>query len=145
MRGQKAAELFEQGYNCAQAVAAAFCDLTGQTEKEAAMMASSFGGGLGRQREVCGAVSGMALVLGLLEGYHAPDDQEGKKAQYQLIQQLCNTFREEAGSILCREILKSPDTAPKPESRTPEYYANRPCTRMVYLAADILEEYLQTK
>ena len=143
MRGQKAAELFEQGYNCAQAVAVAFCDLTGQTEKEAAMMASSFGGGLGRQREVCGAVSGMCLVLGLLEGYYAPEDHAGKKAQYALIQQLCNTFREEAGSILCREILKSGDTTPNPQSRTPEYYATRPCTRMVYLAADILEEHLQ--
>ncbi len=145
MRGQKAADLFEKGYNCAQAVAVAFCDLTGQTEKEAAMMASSFGGGLGRQREICGAVSGMALVLGILEGYHDPADQEGKAAQYQLIQQLSNEFRQEAGSILCRDILKDPDATPTPSARTPAYYASRPCARMVYLAADILEEHLNKK
>lgn len=143
MRGQKAADLFEKGYNCAQAVAVAFCDLTGQTEKEAAMMASSFGGGLGRQREICGAVSGMALVLGILEGYHDPADQAGKMAQYQLVQRLSDEFRQEAGSILCRDILKDPDTTPKPQARTPEYYATRPCARMVYLAADILEEHLK--
>lgn len=145
MRGQKAAELFKQGYNCAQAVAVAYCDLTGQTPKEAAMMASSFGGGLGRQREICGAVSGMALVLGMLEGYYEPEDNEGKKNQYALIQKLSDIFRQEAGSILCRDILKTQDTSPTPQLRSPEYYKMRPCERMVYLAADILEEYLNTK
>ena len=145
MRGQKAAELFEKGYNCAQAVAVAFCDLTGQTPQQAAMAASSFGGGFGRQREVCGAVSGMCLVLGMLEGYHDPQDQQGKMEQYALVQKLCGVFREDAGSILCRDILKNPDTLPKPELRTPEYYNTRPCARMVYLAADILEEYLNSK
>ena len=76
MRGKKAADLFEQGYNCAQAVAVAFCDLTGMTEQQAAMAASSFGGGFGRQREVCGAVSGMFFVLGTLYGYEDPTDDE---------------------------------------------------------------------
>lgn len=145
MRGQKAAELFENGYNCAQAVAVAFCDLTGQTEQQAAMTASSFGGGLGRQREICGAVSGMCLVLGMLEGYHDPQDHQGKKDQYALVQKLCDTFRQDAGSILCRDILKNTDTDPTPQRRTPEYYNTRPCARMVYLAADILEEYLRGK
>lgn len=145
MRGKKAADLFEQGYNCAQAVAVAYCDLMGVTEKQAAMMASSFGGGFGRQREVCGAVSGMCLVLGTLEGYYDPQDQQGKMDQYALVQKLCAMFREEAGSILCRDILKTDDTSPKPQKRTPEYYNTRPCARMVYLAADILEEYLNGK
>ena len=145
MRGKKAADLFEKGYNCAQAVAVAYCDLIGMTGQQAAMAASSFGGGFGRQREVCGAVSGMCLVLGMLEGYHDPEDQEAKAAQYALVQKLCGAFREEAGSILCRDILKNPDTLPKPELRTPEYYNTRPCARMVYLAADILEEYLNNK
>ena len=145
MRVKKAADLFEKGYNCAQAVTVAFCDLIGMTEQQAAMAASSFGGGFGRQREVCGAVSGMCLVLGMLEGYHDPNDQQGKMEQYALVQKLCGMFREEAGSILCREILKNPDTLPKPELRTPEYYNTRPCARMVYLAADILEEYLNSK
>lgn len=145
MRGKKAAELFEQGYNCAQAVSVAFCDLTGLTEKQAAMAASSFGGGLGRQREICGAVSGMALVLGMLEGYHDPQDNLGKKQQYALIQELCGKFKEETGSIVCRELLKNPSTDPTPQTRSPEYYALRPCTRMVYLAADILEQHLNSK
>ena len=145
MRGQKAAELFEKGYNCAQAVAVAFCDLTGMTPQQAAMAASSFGGGFGRQREVCGAVSGMCLVLGMLEGYHDPADQQGKMEQYALVQKLCETFRQDAGSILCRDILKDADTTPKPSLRTPEYYNTRPCARMVYLAADILEEHLNSK
>jgi C_GCAxxG_C_C family probable redox protein len=143
--GEYAAKLFCEGYNCAQAVAVAFCDLTGLSPQTAARLASPFGGGFGRQREVCGAVSGMCLVLGMLEGYHDPSDQEGKAAQYALVQKLCGAFREEAGSILCRDILKNPDTLPKPELRTPEYYNTRPCARMVYLAADILEEYLNSK
>jgi C_GCAxxG_C_C family probable redox protein len=142
MRGKKAADLFEQGYNCAQAVSVAFCDLTGMTEQQAAMAASSFGGGFGRQREVCGAVSGMCLVLGLLEGYHDPEDQEGKAAQYALVQKLCGAFREEAGSILCRDILKNPPSDPVPSPRTESYYANRPCVRMVYTAAAILDDYI---
>ena len=145
MRGQKAAELFEQGYNCAQAVSVAYCDLTGLTEKQAAMAASSFGGGFGRQREVCGAVSGMVLVLGMLEGYFDPADNQGKMEQYALVQELCGKFKAEAGSIICRELLKDPSTDPVPQTRSPEYYAMRPCTRMVYLAADILEEYLNCK
>lgn len=142
MRGEKAAQLFEQGYNCAQAVSVAFCDLTGLTEKQAAMAASSFGGGFGRQREVCGAVSGMVLVLGMLEGYYDPADAQGKKDQYALVQKLSDIFRQEAGSIICREILDNPSTDPTPQTRSAQYYAMRSCTRMVYLAADILEKHL---
>ena len=137
-----AAELFLKGYNCAQAVAVAFCDVTGLDEAFAARMASSFGGGMGRMREVCGAVSGMLTVLGLLYGCEDPDDDGAKKDHYALVQQLAGKFREQAGSIVCREILKNPPSDPNPTPRTAEFYAKRPCTRMVMLATQILEEYI---
>ena len=141
-RGQRAAELFVGGYNCAQAVAVAFCDTVGLTPDQAARMASSFGGGMGRMREVCGAVSGMLMVLGLVYGYHTPGDDESKKKQYAVVQELAGKFREETGSIVCREILKNPPSDPNPSPRTAEYYAKRPCARMVMTAARILDEYM---
>ena len=137
-----AAELFENGYNCAQAVAVAFCDVTGLEPKAAAAMASSFGGGMGRMREVCGAVSGMLLVAGILYGYDTPGDDVEKAAHYQRVQQMAELFRQEAGSIICCEILKNPPSDPSPTPRSEEFYRMRPCTRMVYLAADILSNYL---
>lgn len=137
-----AAELFESGYNCAQAVAVAFCDVTGLEPKAAAAMASSFGGGMGRMREVCGAVSGMLLVAGILYGYNTPDDDGRKAAHYQLVQDMAARFREEAGSIICRDILKNPPSDPSPTPRSAEFYQMRPCTRMVYLAAEIMSDYL---
>ncbi len=141
-RPMYAAQLFMQQYNCAQAVSVAFCDLTGLDAELAARMASSFGGGLARMREVCGAVSGMALVLGLLYGYGTPGDDGEKKDHYARVQELAGRFREEAGSIICREILKNPPTDPTPTPRTAEFYALRPCARMVYLAADLLNTYI---
>ena len=138
-----AAELFLKGHNCAQAVAVAFCDVTGLDEAFTAKMASSFGGGMGRMREVCGAVSGMLLVAGLLYGYDSFDDDCAKKDHYALVQLLAGKFREQAGSIVCREILKNPPSDPNPTPRTAEYYAQRPCARMVMLATQILEEYIQ--
>ena len=137
-----AAELFVNGYNCAQAVAAAFCDVTGLTPEFSAKMASSFGGGMGRMREVCGAVSGMLMVVGLLYGYDSKDDDTQKMAHYSLVQELAGKFREQNGSIICREILKNPPSDPVPSPRTEEYYAQRPCVRMVYSAAKILEDYI---
>ena len=140
--GMKAAELFLGGYNCAQAVAVAFCDVTGLEEDFTARLASSFGGGMGRMREVCGAVSGMLLVAGLLYGYHTPGDDVRKKAHYALVQTLAGKFREEVGSIVCREILKDPPSDPNPTPRTAEFYRKRPCARMVLLAGRILDEYM---
>ena len=140
-RAEQAAKLFVEGYNCAQAVALAFCDLTGLDETLTAKMASSFGGGMGRMREVCGAVSGMLLVTGILYGY-AEDVGTVKKEHYTLVQELAGQFRETVGSIICREILKNPPSDPVPSPRTEEYYAQRPCVRMVYTAANILEEYI---
>ena len=140
-RAEQAAKLFVEGYNCAQAVALAFCDLTGLDETLTAKMASSFGGGMGRMREVCGAVSGMLLVTGILYGY-AEDVGTVKKEHYTLVQELAGQFREAVGSIICRDILKNPPSDPVPSPRNEEYYAQRPCVRMVYTAANILEEYI---
>lgn len=137
----KAAELFLGGYNCAQSVAASFCDVTGMDEKLAARMASPFGGGMGRLREVCGAVSGMLMVLGQLYGYDAPDD-DAKKALYGQVQQLAVAFRAEAGSILCRELLENPPADPTPSPRTAAYYAERPCARLVMLAARLTDDFI---
>ena len=139
----KAAELFLNGYNCAQAVAVAFCDVTGLEEKFAAKMASSFGGGMGRMREVCGAVSGMLMVLGLLYGYDDPGENVGKKQLYADVQALAGKFREEVGSIICRDILKNPPSDPNPTPRTAEFYAKRPCARMVVTAAQLMDEFIE--
>lgn len=141
-RGEHAAELFTKGYNCAQAVMIAFCDLTGMDEKTAARSVSAFGGGMGRLREVCGAVSGMFAVVSILYGYDEASNDTAKKALYQLVQDLGNQFREACGSIVCREILKNPPSDPVPSARTEEYYATRPCVRMVYTAAEILSNYI---
>ena len=141
--GMYAAELFLGGYNCAQAVAVAFCDVTGMEPRAAAKMASSFGGGMGRMREVCGAVSGMLLVAGLLYGYDTPGDDVSKKAHYTLVQNLAGQFRKQVGSIVCREILKNPPSDPNPTPRTAEFYKVRPCARMVILASEILDNYIK--
>ena len=141
---EKAFDLFKSGYNCAQAVAVSFCDLTGLTEKQAARMASGFGGGIGRMREVCGAVSGMFMVLGILYGYDDPKDDATKKVLYTQIQALAEDFKKDAGSIICREILKNPPSDPNPSPRTAAYYAMRPCERMVYNAAALLDDFIAT-
>ncbi len=138
-----AAELFLQGYNCAQAVLIAFSDIIGMDEKQCARLSSSFGGGMGRLREVCGAVSGMFMAAGLLYGYDGPEEGEIKKEHYARIQLLAQQFREAAGSIICREILKNPPSDPEPSPRTEEYYARRPCARMVMLAVGVLAKYIQ--
>ena len=139
----KAAELFLGGYNCAQSVLVAFSDLTGLDADFSAKFSSSFGGGMGRLREVCGAVSGMLMVAGLLYGYDTPGDDEIKKEHYARVQYLAGRFREEVGSIVCREILKNPPSDPNPSPRTAEYYAIRPCARMVLLAGQILDDYIK--
>ena len=141
--GIKAAELFLSGYNCAQAVAVAFCDVTGMDEKTAARTVSAFGGGMGRLREVCGAVSGMFFVLSVLYGYDTPGDDVRKKELYTQVQALAAGFRESCGSIVCREILKNPPTDPTPSPRTAEYYKTRPCARMVKTAADLMDEFIK--
>ena len=140
--GERAAELFLSGFNCAQSVAVAFCDVTGMDEKTAARMASAYGGGMGRMREVCGAVSGMRMVLSVLYGYDTPGDDVSKKELYTRVQALAGRFREEVGSIICREILKNPPSDPNPSPRTEEYYKKRPCARMVLTAGRIMDEFM---
>ena len=141
--GIKAAELFLEGYNCAQSVTVAFCDKTGLSEAQAAKMASAFGGGMGRMREVCGAVSGMLMVLSLLYGYDTPGDDASKKELYTRVQALAARFREENGSIICREILKNPPSDPNPTPRTAAFYAKRPCAKMVLTAGRLLDEFME--
>ena len=142
-RGMKAAELFLSGYNCAQAVAVAFCEELGLTESQAAKMVSAFGGGMGRMREVCGAVSGMFFVLGSLYGYDQSGDDHVKKELYGRVQALAAEFRSENGSIICRELLDNPPADPNPTPRTADFYTQRPCARMVLSAARIMEEFLE--
>lgn len=141
-RSERAGDFFLQGYNCAQSVTMAFADLIGMEEAAAARLASPFGGGMGRMREVCGAVSGMLMVLGILYGYDTPNDDVTKGALYDQVQQLAHSFRDQVGTILCREILENPPTDPNPSPRTQQYYAERPCARMVMLAAEIMEDFI---
>ena len=143
--GQAAEENFLKGYNCTQAVFLAFSDLYQMDMATAARLSSSFGGGMGRLREVCGAVSGMFLVAGMLYGYDMPGDLEGKKEHYARIQQLARAYEEENGSIVCRELLRldRKRDLPVPEERTAEYYKKRPCKKLVRMAAAIMEQYIE--
>ena len=140
--GEKAEKLFLEGYNCAQSVLCAFEDVTGFERETAAKLASSFGGGLGRMREVCGAVSGASMVLGLTKGYCDPKDFEAKKAHYARVQEFARRFKEQNGSIICRELLSGVETEKggMPEKRTERYYHKRPCALLCKCAADILDE-----
>lgn len=141
---QSACELFASGCNCSQAVFAAFCDVTGMSRETALKLSSSFGGGMGRMREVCGACSGMFMVAGLLYGYVSNDDDKEKAAHYKRIQLLAEDFKAEHGTIICRELLKnlSVTSTPEPDKRTEEYYKVRPCVRFVKTAAEILDRYI---
>ena len=141
----EASRLFLEGYNCAQAVFCAFRDLTGMELDAAARLSSSFGGGMGRLREVCGTVSGALLALGMLRGYDDPKDPEAKKTHYALVQEFARRFKEKHGAIICRELLKNTPVTPggTPEERTPEFYDRRPCLRLVCDAAAMLDEILK--
>lgn len=143
-KAQRAKALFLEGYNCAQAVAGAFAPEMGLSVDAAARLASGFGGGMGRMREVCGAVSGMTLAASALRGYNDLKAGLEKTDTYAMIQELAGRFRAENGSIICRELLglARPEGIPQAEARTPEYYKKRPCPELVALAAQILEEWL---
>jgi len=145
VHAQRAMALFKEGYNCAQAVFLAFADKYDMDETSAARLASSFGGGLGRMREVCGAVSGMAMVAGMLYGYDSPTDYEGKTLHYARIQELAGKFTEVNGSIVCKELLglEKKEGTHVPEKRTEEYYKKRPCGELVGIAAAILEKFIE--
>ena len=145
--GKLAEDYFRKGYNCSQSVLMAFGDITGLDDDTAARLASSFGGGIGRMREVCGVVSGAAMVLGLVRGYSDPGDREAKKTHYALVRAFADRFRELNGSIICRELLSGVQTTPggDPEARSSEYYKKRPCPDLVRQAAELLDEMLVQK
>lgn len=147
-KGDKAKELFLQGYNCSQAVVLAFAEDLGLDKKTALMISSPFGGGMGRLREVCGTVSGMYIVLGMKCGYSDPTARFEKTQLYKDVQELARRFKEQKGSIICRELLnlriKGADN-PIPKERTEEYYITRPCPELCKFAADLIEEYLCEK
>lgn len=150
--GEIAKNYFKEGYNCCQAVVAAFSQedwfiKSGLTLDTAVKIASSFGGGMGRLREVCGAVSGMFFVIGLKHGYlpSSSTEQEDKKSHYQLIQDLAQEFKSFNGSIICRELLalnQKGASEPTPEKRTEEYYKKRPCADLVEIASNIVAKYV---
>ena len=141
-----AKELFLKGYNCSQSVLCAFSDVTGYDVDTSARMASSFGGGLGRLRQTCGAVSGAALVLGIVKGYDDPSNYEAKKKHYELVREFADRFKEKNRSINCGKLLKmaslNSESGGQPEKRSDEYYQKRPCPQLVYDAAHILDEML---
>lgn len=155
-RVEKAIALFKEGYNCSQSVAMAFADLYGIGEEQMSMIAASFGGGIGRMRETCGAACGMFLLCGLEthpEGMKYPS-AELKKRNYEEVQRLAARFKEGNGALLCKELLglgrqgtgaTEKITQPTPEARTEAYYKKRPCVRIVETAARIYAQYLEEK
>ena len=146
-RPEKAKQLFMSGYNCSQAVVGAFIDDFAVDFDTAMKLSSSFGGGMGRMREVCGAVSGAFMIAGLKCGYCDPCDKAAKSAHYALIQKIAADFKQQNGSIICRELLEGVGCNGKcqgsiPEDRTAAYYKKRPCAELVYIAAKIVEDEL---
>lgn len=144
MKSKKARELFRQGYNCAQSVFCAFADDLNMDFETALKLSSSFGGGMGRLREVCGAVSAMFMIAGLKYGYTSCNDDNAKEKHYKLIQNLANEFEKQNGSIICRELLglDVKYDIPTPEKRTEQYYATRPCEDLIASAAEIISNYM---
>lgn len=142
----RAVELFVNGANCAQAVFAAFADKMGMDENTCLKLSSSFGGGMGRLREVCGAVSGMFMVAGALYGYAENGDVK-KKEHYALIQEMAKAFTDKHQTIICRELLQIKPSVPSPvpTARNEQFYKTRPCVRFVETAADITEKIIADK
>lgn len=139
-RKKKAVAFFEQGYNCSQAVFIAYSDMYGIDTETAAKLATSFGGGMGRLREVCGAVSGMFLVLGLHYPFTDTKDKAAKNNNYKAVQRTANEFKSIMGSYICADLLKLKREPQNPESseRNEFYYKSRSCTQCVAVAAEIV-------
>lgn len=140
-KGEQAKHLFMSGLNCSQSVAIAFCDEMNMDSETVKKLVIGFGGGMGRLREVCGAVSGMVFVLSALYG------DKGRTEVYSMVQTVAKEYEKANGSIVCRELLgmapKQIDS-PIPEERTKEYYKKRPCAELCRIAADILENFINT-
>ena len=147
-RVQKAVENFMQGYGCSQAVVAAFADLYGLDDTMAKRISAGFGGGVGRMRMMCGAVSGLVILAGLEKGQTEGSDKQGKADCYKLVQELLAKFKERNGSVICAELLgmngcKVVTDTNIPDERNAEYYKKRPCVRKVESAARVFAEYLK--
>ena len=143
-KSEKAKELFKQGYNCSQAVLGVFCEELGLDFDTAIKIASSFGGGMGRMREVCGTVSGMFMAAGL--AFASSNSSAAEKGEhYKRIQELAKRFKDKNGSIICRELLQGIEssTSPTPTERTETYYKKRPCIELVGDSVEIFEEFLK--
>lgn len=145
-RKDLAIENFKKGYNCSQSVVLAFSDLVDIDEKSLLKLSSSFGGGMGRLREVCGALSGCFIILGLLYGYENPETGDVKAKLYSRIQELGLRFEKDNNTMICRELLnlKEKHSDSKPAQRTSDFYKNRPCEKLIGYATEILEEYVDT-
>ena len=146
-RIEKAVALFKEGFNCSQAVVASFADKYGFTQEQALRMSASFGGGIGRMRETCGAACGLFMLAGLETGCTEGANREGKAANYALVQELAQKFIERNGALKCADLLglsKKEPVVSTPEARTEKYYAKRPCAKMVEEAARIWCEYIET-
>ena len=139
-----ASENFKTGYNCSQSVFLTFAEECGLDNELALKLSSSFGGGMGRLREVCGAVTAMFAIAGIKKGYISPNNDELKAKHYELIQNLAKKFEEKFGTIICRELLELPQghDTPTPSARTEQYYQERPCEAFVRYAAEIIEKNL---
>lgn len=145
-RIEMAVALFKEGYNCAQSVVAAFADQYGFTREQALKMSASFGGGIGRMRETCGAACGLFMLAGLETGAVEGADREGKARNYAVVQELAEEFKRRNGALKCADLLglsKKEPVVSTPEARTAQYYAKRPCVKMVEEAARIWTEYLE--
>lgn len=149
-RVELAVDNFMAGYGCCQSVVAAFADLYGVDEKTALRFGAGFGGGVGRLRMMCGAVSGIVMLVGLDCGQTEGSDREGKSACYKVVQELLTRSEQQNGSLICAEILglKGHDKANctyEASPRTAEYYKTRPCAAKVESAARIFADYLKEK
>lgn len=147
-RVDRAVELFKSGYNCSQAVVTAFADGYGYTEEQALLMAASFGGGIGRMRQTCGAACGLFMLAGLETGATQASDRAGKSANYALVQDLAAQFKELNGSTICADLLGLTNglhNDPQAAERTATYYKKRPCVKMVESAAQLWADYLLQK
>ena len=144
-RTDKAVELFKSGFNCSQSVFAAYADLFGMDEETALKVSAGLGGGVGRSREVCGAVSAAAMLAGMKYGATDGEDSEAKQRTYAVVQQIIAEFKQSNPSIVCRELLalgEKENTDPKPEARTEHYYKKRPCAQLVEDSAKAVEKIL---
>ena len=149
-RVQRAVDNFMAGYGCCQSVVAAFSDFYGLDDTMAKKIGAGFGGGVGRMRMMCGAVSGIVMLVGLDCGQTEGSDREGKSACYKVVQDLLEKSRQENGSIICAEILgingnEKAHSSYVASPRTAEYYKTRPCAAKVESAARIFANYLKEK